>query len=300
MESLHGISVAYVGLEPPASGDLYPKILGIFFQLWCPFLGQTQRVKKSPVKSKLFFVGNKRSGSTYVSALLNLHPEVFVALEADVVWFTYHWLEWGGIALEAAPRDDRGGMRHTWRVLNESKWPWGCATPGDMVEGLLREWHDAAAEWRIEPPWLMQPSYRDWVSYRWVGDRKPTSHSVLGSWVAGVVPDVKLIHVVRDPSATVASMMRCGWLPEWRNVESAWRFWADVERDVLALPGDILHVRYEDVWWGCEMGNVWEFLGLDPVDVPARSEFRSRYRPALMPRDPYVLDTVDMVNGLFT
>ena len=37
----------------------------------------------------LFIVGNKRSGSTHLMRLLNLHENIFVTNESDIVWVLY-------------------------------------------------------------------------------------------------------------------------------------------------------------------------------------------------------------------
>ena len=37
----------------------------------------------------LFIIGNKRSGTTLVTDLLNSHPNVFVSHEADIAWILF-------------------------------------------------------------------------------------------------------------------------------------------------------------------------------------------------------------------
>jgi len=39
----------------------------------------------------VFIVGNKRSGSTQLMALLNLHPNIFVSNESDIIWILYRF-----------------------------------------------------------------------------------------------------------------------------------------------------------------------------------------------------------------
>ncbi|OQY55386.1 MAG: hypothetical protein DRR08_02060 [Candidatus Parabeggiatoa sp. nov. 2] len=36
-------------------------------------------------------VGNKRSGSTQLMRLMNLHPNIFVSNESDIVWILYRF-----------------------------------------------------------------------------------------------------------------------------------------------------------------------------------------------------------------
>jgi hypothetical protein len=39
----------------------------------------------------LFLVGNKRSGTTQLVGVLNLHPQIFVSHESDVAWILYQF-----------------------------------------------------------------------------------------------------------------------------------------------------------------------------------------------------------------
>jgi LPS sulfotransferase NodH len=49
----------------------------------------TRSPASSPRPRPLFIMGNKRSGSTLVTDLLNAHPRVFVSHESDVAWLLY-------------------------------------------------------------------------------------------------------------------------------------------------------------------------------------------------------------------
>jgi len=52
----------------------------------------------------LFFIGNKRSGTSKLVHYLNQHPEVFVTNESDVAWFLYQIEE--GVDTDLAKRDE--------------------------------------------------------------------------------------------------------------------------------------------------------------------------------------------------
>ncbi|MCK5521977.1 MAG: sulfotransferase [Thiomargarita sp.] len=39
----------------------------------------------------VFIIGNKRSGSTQLMHLLNLHPNIFVSNESDILWILYRF-----------------------------------------------------------------------------------------------------------------------------------------------------------------------------------------------------------------
>lgn len=59
----------------------------------------------------LFLVGNKRSGTSHLVRLLNVHPSVFVAHEADVVWILYQIAQ--GAPYQCYPWDGPVGMEAT-------------------------------------------------------------------------------------------------------------------------------------------------------------------------------------------
>jgi len=58
-----------------------------------------------------FAAGNKRSGSTLMVRLLNLHPEVLVTHEADTSWIVYQMVK--QMNFEGYPLDGNGRMRIT-------------------------------------------------------------------------------------------------------------------------------------------------------------------------------------------
>ncbi len=39
----------------------------------------------------VFIIGNKRSGSTQLMHLLNLHPNIFISNESDILWILYRF-----------------------------------------------------------------------------------------------------------------------------------------------------------------------------------------------------------------
>src|SRR5262245_35628763 len=64
-----------------------------------------------PDPKPLFLVGNKRSGTSHLVRLLNAHPSVFVAHEADVVWILYQMAQ--GLQRQCYAWDGPRGMEAT-------------------------------------------------------------------------------------------------------------------------------------------------------------------------------------------
>lgn len=53
----------------------------------------------------LFIIGNKRSGSTLMTDLPNVHPRVFVSHESDIAWILYQAREgWPDAFAELIPQ----------------------------------------------------------------------------------------------------------------------------------------------------------------------------------------------------
>lgn len=111
------------------------------------------------------------------------------------------------------------------------------------------------------------------------GGRRPvdtTAHALLhASLLARLFPSARFVHVVRDPRAVAASLMRDPWQdpgtrrPIWyaRSPADAGRYWNEVVRAVRAqaamLPGRFVEVRAEDLAASprAEMARVLAFLG---------------------------------------
>src|SRR3954454_6758131 len=61
----------------------------------------------------LFFVGNKRSGTSLLVELLNFHPDVFVTPESDIVWILYQMRGGWPETFQCYPWDGPAGMNRT-------------------------------------------------------------------------------------------------------------------------------------------------------------------------------------------
>ena len=59
----------------------------------------------------LFIVGHKRSGSTHLMRLLNLHPKIFISNETDILWILYQ-LSKGNKPFQKHPFDGAMGMEN--------------------------------------------------------------------------------------------------------------------------------------------------------------------------------------------
>jgi hypothetical protein len=62
----------------------------------------------------LFIIGNKRSGTSQLLRVLNLHPRVFVSHESDIAWILYQFHR--GQPFRGHAWDSDRGMRLTLEI----------------------------------------------------------------------------------------------------------------------------------------------------------------------------------------
>ena len=88
----------------------------------------------------LFIMGNKRSGSTLMTDLLNSHANVFVSHESDIAWILYQARDGGPARYETHPLDSRlmldSTLKSCRRILKETLS--GEPTHAEIVEAFYR------------------------------------------------------------------------------------------------------------------------------------------------------------------
>lgn len=210
----------------------------------------------------LFIVGNKRSGTSHLVRLLNLHPRVFVSHESDVVWALYLFSH--NQPFRSHPWDSDRGLRHT--VDSCADLFCRDRSPRENFLAIQRRLMEAGTPFL--PP---QSKYE----LRWIGDKKPFQHADprLVSFILEHFPDAYFVHIVRHPYSVALSSDRFNerrggdfWLGLTRE-EKVHR-WTFHEQRVLSLrdtlPGRVHSLRYEDL---CErtaeeLSRVFAFLQL--------------------------------------
>lgn len=210
----------------------------------------------------LFIIGNKRSGSTQLMHLLNLHPRIFVSNESDIIWILYRFHQ--GLEIIPYPWDTPVGMQRTLEkymdLLSQEKTPFEnfiALQTTIMKEGVAR----------LKP--------MDKEDLLWIGDQKPFQQidPDIIPFLKQHFPQAKFIHLIRHPFPTVrSSRVFIGDL--WKNMSEAdilkrWTLhetWVNLEKDKGELP--ILDVKYEDVVEHTqrEMIKMFNFLEVDYDD----------------------------------
>jgi hypothetical protein len=242
----------------------------------------------------LLLVGSKRSGTSHLTRLLNLHPDVFVSHESDVVWILYQLQR--QVPYRCYPWDGPLGMTATLAACGELLNNPGAAAVSieALFVKLLR--HLMTQGSAVQLPY---PKKR---RLQWIGDKKPVQQCdpQLRAFIQCELPTTKFLHIVRHPHAVVSSMLTAAqtWGPVdyWResSVEQLLERWTVHEEWVLQMKQDprvdILSVRFEDLAAAPrdEMQRVLTFL-----DLPFQAAMADRVCAATRPpaTAPPAIDT---------
>jgi tetratricopeptide (TPR) repeat protein len=248
-------------------------------------------------KLKVFFLaGNKRSGSSFIVKLLNLHPKMFMSHESDIIWILNNFH--ANKPFIPYPLDDPHGMQHTLdtcgHFLNEANSP--KENYFTIQQCLMREGFNL-----LLPPM----SKTDLI---WIGDKKPVQYSdpSLVEFIFDIFSEPRFIHLVRHPFAVAKSAKLFdgdgGYI--WRNMEleEIVEMWTKYEKWILDLktkhPTCVLDVTYEDLCRDTknEVSRIYEFFKLD-FDENLLLEAASllKYKPKQIPKISCSEETVSVM-----
>jgi Sulfotransferase family len=239
---------------------------------------RSRRHSVAAVIRPLFIIGNKRSGTSQLVRLLNLHPRVFVSHESDIVWALDQFSR--ERPFQAHPWDSDRGLRHTLEIC------------GDLFrrERGARENFMAIQQRLMEAGTPFLPPQKK-AGLDWIGDKKPFQHTdpQLLAFILEHFPDAHFLHIVRHPFEVAMSSARFNetangdfWLG--LSLEEKVARWTFHEQQVLRLRGklpDRVHsLRYEDLCRRTEeeLARVFQFLDLT-ADPAALREAARQTRP---------------------
>ena len=239
-----------------------------------PFAGRPDR--------PLILGGCPRSGTTLLRAILDNHPGIAIPAETNFALPLWH------------ERTRFGDLRDAANRRRVAEWIFSGAKGGGKVRGGIPR--DEA----IERLALAGPSAGEILAAcfalyaertgkaRW-GDKRPR-YAVLIRAVFDLWPDAQFVNIVRDPRATVASMIPMGWdAPEVALPASVANWLQSVEqvdRHARRLrPDQLLDVRYEDLVRDPdgEVDRVCAFAGLAGGEVAAAAVAAPRHGKRFTP-----------------
>lgn len=235
----------------------------------------------------LFFIGNKRSGTSHLVRLLNLHPEIAVTHESDAVWILYchaHGLEprryeWDG------PRGMAATLATAADVIDDFR---ASLARGERVPEAYREIQLRVLRRGLA---VQEPVTRRWDDLRWLGEKKPVQQADprLLDFTRLHFPAARYVHIVRHPSAVIASMQ------QQARARPTTPFWAGSPPDLLhrwilheewalqaATAVPVHRLRYEDLLADppAQLAELLAFLGLAMTDEIAASAAEQTRAPA--------------------
>lgn len=211
----------------------------------------------------LFIVGNKRSGSTHLMHLLNLHNEVFVSNESDIIWILYNFHNKKEI--EPYPYGSPAGMNQSMEIA------------GHLLDknASVRENFEKYQRYLMEKGFLSEKGSHK-KSLKYIGDQKPYQNidPTMMPFIMENFPNAKFIHLVRHPFEVVQSSMKFAngtggfiWkdmspeqiLEKWEMHEN----WVKDARKKYDL--DIIDLRYDRLISTPkkEMARIFKFLGVN-------------------------------------
>jgi hypothetical protein len=174
-----------------------------------------------------FIVGSPRSGTTWLQMLLLQHPAIVSVQETHV------FAEWIAPLLSTTSRQREAG-----RTVGLS-----AVLDHEQMVDVARSIYGAVIDRAV-----------DGHPHAGVFVEKTPGHVRYVRSILELYPDAKILHVVRDPRATVASIVAASrsWGRSWApsDVASAARLW---RRSVVAgseipqLTSEMMDVRYEDL-----------------------------------------------------
>lgn len=208
----------------------------------------------------VFIVGNKRSGSTHFMHLLNLHPNIFVSNESDIIWILYRFHH--NLEIITYPWDTPVGLNRTLekytQLLSKDKTPFEnfvTIQTAVMKDGVIGQ----------------PPLHKDHLL--WIGDQKPFQQidpDIL-PFIKANFPGAKFLHLIRHPFPVIRSSKvfveaKAGEL--WKgmtedDILKRWTMheqWVQLEKTKNDVP--MLDVKYEDIVEHTQsaMAKVFDFL----------------------------------------
>ncbi|MFC1885194.1 sulfotransferase [Thermodesulfobacteriota bacterium] len=225
----------------------------------------------------LFICGNKRSGTSHLVRLLNLHPQVFLSHESDIIWILYQFHN--RMPFTPYPEDSMRGMQDALNrcghLLDGSK------SPVENFFAFQSHLMENGSSW-------LPAMKKTCVS--WVGDKKPFQYAdpELKGFILDNFHEANFIHLVRHPFSVAASAAEFNKTPDgdfWQglSLEAMVGKWTENEKKVLQLKEDtrahVIDIKYEDLCkdTGTELQRIFRFLDLNVDDTIIKKAVRKTY-----------------------
>lgn len=215
----------------------------------------------------IIIYGAPRSGTTYLTELLNQHPDVFVTNETGI-------FVWAHQSLNILPQEEPFFF-HSHRDQFTEYLHERCP---DLIRDFYRRLGPGKRYWGDKNPHYVDPKYQGCLEL-----------------ITSFYPGTKFIHIVRDGRDVVSSLVRKGWV----NFEVAHRVWVNFPTIGRSFgrsqpAGCYLELRYEQLIDddAAVAAEILGFLGLEAT--PSVLEFCAQQR---VERTPFRHPTRDLTRG---
>lgn len=199
------------------------------------------REQNSPTFSPIFIVGCPRSGTTLVRSILAAHSRIIIAPESH---FLNYWVkQYAHLKLDQTHDFDT-----FWADFSRSQRFGYFDLDGPALKAAIQaeaQQRQAAISFKLIFHGLLDAYAQKMQKPRW-GEKTPAHYESL-DLLLDWFPDARIIWIIRDPRATVASLMKVDWASRyahanayyWRSAAQQYPQWEKDKRVYL--------LRYEDL-----------------------------------------------------
>jgi hypothetical protein len=209
-----------------------------------------RRVPARPV----FVVGSPRSGTSILTWCLGQHPNILPLEEGN--WLDKLAYDLGSTFERGTRRGDRSQLSALGIGFDEVYACFGLAV-NELILGSRSRYYEQSRQAAIVDPGLAHPSIQlsrepGEPKLRWVDGTPEYSFCIYG--LLKLFPDARFIHIVRDVSSVVRSLVK--FSVDGRRVSpterAAYEYWMGTTRACLRAerafgPGRICRIQYDDM-----------------------------------------------------
>lgn len=216
--------------------------------------------------SPIFIVGCPRSGTTLLRKVIASHSNIIVSPESH--FFNYWLKEYGHLNLS-----DGSEFQHFWQDFSTSKrFSYFDLEPNAFLAKLRNQ---NSISFKRVFQLLMSEYAATQKKLRW-GEKTPAHYDYLET-ILDWFPDAKIIWLIRDPRAVVASLLKVKWASNYAYANSYyWLSSAKLYVDQWQEESRVMLLKYEDLVTAPEekVEELCQFLReeFEPEMISQRSE----------------------------
>ena len=207
----------------------------------------------------LFIVGRGRSGTSLLQTILNTHPQISVAPEAQFIMFLrrrYQNANWNESRIAAFARD-------LWLEERMENWH---LEPEALKQQLLKHNENADFATLCKEVYYQYGLSKQKKQLKIVGDKNP-HYALYLKHLIDLYPNAKFVHIVRDPRDTVLSYKAVNFdADHTATLANRWNIYNKaIVKFSKKMPGKFYFLRFEDLLTKPEktLTQLCEFIGVE-------------------------------------